>query len=53
MAVVVREVLGDCRVAVFLRRDKCEVHTRGNDVVSACLTPVSVWRDMLKKQSNN
>ena len=28
--------------------EKCEVNTRGNDVAAACLTPVSVWRDLLK-----
>ena len=56
MAVVVwealcgtREVLVDCGVDVFGRWEKCEVNTRGNDVMTACSTPVSVWRDLLKK----
>ena len=25
--------------------DKCEVNTKGNEVVAPCLTPVGVWRD--------
>ena len=27
--------------------------TRGNDVMAACLTPVSVWGELWKKEDNN
>ena len=56
MAVVVRKALcvhvggawGLQGCSLRKRREKCDVNTRENDVVAACLTPVSVWRDLLK-----
>ena len=38
-------VCGRCLGAVGSHCERCEVNTKGNEVVAPCLTPVGVWRN--------